>query len=77
MFATLAYEVLCGRVYFSERTTAGACTGTLEGERPVLPHSADLNALIDLIQDCWADAVADRPTFVQVAARLQALLTAL
>jgi len=74
MFACLAYEILCGRVYFSERTTGGACAGTLAGERPVLPACAELKILTDLITACWAQNPVNRPTFAVIAPRLKALL---
>eukprot|EP01085_Mycamoeba_gemmipara_P000170 Mycagemm_TRINITY_DN9896_c0_g1::TRINITY_DN9896_c0_g1_i1::g.170::m.170 type:complete len:575 gc:universal TRINITY_DN9896_c0_g1_i1:1726-2(-) len=74
MFACLAYEILCGRVYFSERTTGGACAGTLAGERPVLPACAELKMLTELITACWAQEAANRPTFAAIAPRLKTLL---
>jgi serine/threonine protein kinase len=76
MFACLVYEVLCGRVYFAELSTADACSATLRGSRPKLPDTPALARLVRLVTHCWAQDHRRRPTFLQIAEELDGLCSA-
>ncbi|KAJ6521959.1 kinase-like domain-containing protein [Mycena vulgaris] len=74
-FAAVAYELLTRTPPFPDLRTDGAVvTAVLEGRRPPRPKSCSgtpsLDALWNLLQNCWEEQPAMRPTAAQIIERL-------
>ncbi|KAJ7740618.1 kinase-like domain-containing protein [Mycena metata] len=74
-FAGVAYEILTGTPPFPDLRTDGAVvTAVLGGCRPLQPDSCSgtpsLDSLWKLLQDCWEEKPAMRPTAAQIVQRL-------
>ncbi|KAJ7740622.1 kinase-like domain-containing protein [Mycena metata] len=74
-FAGVAYEILTGTPPFPDLRTDGAVVkAVLQGRRPPQPPSCSgtpaLDGLWKLLQDCWEEQPAMRPTAAQVVQRL-------
>ncbi|KAJ7740620.1 kinase-like domain-containing protein [Mycena metata] len=74
-FAGVAYEILTGTPPFPDLRTDGAVvTAVLRGDRPLQPDSCSgtpsLDGLWKLLQDCWEEQPARRPTAAQIVQRL-------
>ncbi|KAJ7740617.1 kinase-like domain-containing protein [Mycena metata] len=74
-FAGVAYEILTGTPPFPDLRTDGAVvTAVLGGCRPPQPDSCSgtpsLDGLWKLLQDCWEEKPAMRPTAAQIVQRL-------
>ncbi|KAJ7698232.1 hypothetical protein B0H16DRAFT_1484510 [Mycena metata] len=74
-FAGVAYEILTGTPPFPDLRTDGAVvTAVLGGCRPPQPDSCSgtpsLDGLWKLLQDCWEEQPAMRPTAAQIVQRL-------
>nr|KAJ3417961.1 hypothetical protein HK105_000548 [Polyrhizophydium stewartii] len=72
-FAMTAVEVLTGDVPFGSSVTGHeALVKIKSGERPFRPHGLP-EALWQIIEDCWQQDPAARPSFSQVVERLEKL----
>nr|KAJ3421023.1 hypothetical protein HK105_004702 [Polyrhizophydium stewartii] len=72
-FAMTAVEVLTGDVPFGSSVTGHeALVKIKSGERPFRPHGLP-EALWQIIEDCWQQDPAARPSFAQVVERLEKL----
>ncbi|KAJ7688617.1 kinase-like domain-containing protein [Mycena rosella] len=75
-FASVVYELLTGRPPFPELTMDGAVIkAVLEGHRPPRPPpfpgtSLPWDGLWSLLQNCWEEGPAMRPTAAQIVERL-------
>ncbi|KAJ7607029.1 kinase-like domain-containing protein [Mycena polygramma] len=74
-FACVAYEILTGKPPFPELRMDGAViNAVLGGCQPSRPESCSgsplLNALWDILQSCWDQEPAKRPTATEVVRRL-------
>ncbi|KAJ6507791.1 kinase-like domain-containing protein [Mycena vitilis] len=68
-FACVAYEMLAGKAPFSELRMDGAvAAAVLDGCRPSRPEccSAPMDGLWDLLQSCWDQEPAKRPTATEI-----------
>ncbi|KAF7325337.1 Protein kinase domain-containing protein [Mycena venus] len=74
-FACVVYEMLTGTAPFPQLRTDGAVIkAVLDGRRPSQPISCQgtlsLDSLWNLLQDCWEENPAARPTAAQIVERL-------
>ncbi|KAJ7880856.1 kinase-like domain-containing protein [Mycena leptocephala] len=71
-FACTCYEILTGKAPFYEmRNDIAVIMSVLSGKRPSLPNTILPNdSLWLLLQDCWAQNSANRPSLTQVIQRL-------
>ncbi|KAJ7698235.1 kinase-like domain-containing protein, partial [Mycena metata] len=74
-FAGVAYEILTGAPPFPDLRTDGAVVkAVLRGDRPSQPSSCSgtpsLDGVWKLLQDCWEEQPARRPTAAQIVQRL-------
>ncbi|KAJ7822996.1 kinase-like domain-containing protein [Mycena olivaceomarginata] len=75
-FACLVYELLTGKAPFPELyTDVAVAMAVIEGRRPTHPSScsgtSSLDALWNLLQNCWEEKPENRPTASQLVERLK------
>jgi serine/threonine protein kinase len=75
-FAIVLLEMMQGRLAYAGMTPSQVASVVLGGQRPPLPPNLH-PSISALIQDCWAQASAARPTFTSVVARLQEVVNEL
>ena len=75
-FAVVLWELLTCRVPYSEMTPLQAAVGVVQkGLRPGIPSNTP-PALGQLMEACWAQDATHRPSFKDLAPRLQLMLEA-
>ena len=76
-FGMVVAEVMTGKLPFEEMSDSGAALRISKGERPELPEYTQDNGLTpqlrELVQKCWDQDPAKRPTIDEVVATLKAL----
>ncbi|KAJ3317157.1 hypothetical protein HDV06_001962 [Boothiomyces sp. JEL0866] len=70
-FAMTAYQILSGRIPFSEQQDDEVVKEWIkDGERPGKPSTVPDN-IWNIITDCWAHNPSERPSFAQITLKLQ------
>uniref|UniRef100_A0A1D1XSL8 Serine/threonine-protein kinase HT1 n=1 Tax=Anthurium amnicola TaxID=1678845 RepID=A0A1D1XSL8_9ARAE len=72
-FAIVLWELTTSKIPYNELTPIQAAFGVMKGERPELPRNVHPR-LLGLMQSCWDEAPARRPSFSQIAVELEELL---
>ncbi|KAI3904360.1 hypothetical protein MKW92_024766 [Papaver armeniacum] len=75
-FAIILQEMIEGHPPFSTKEEDEAATAYAEKERPPFkaPHKLYSHGLRELIEECWSEVPANRPTFKQIIEKLNAIL---
>nr|KAJ3418032.1 hypothetical protein HK105_000453 [Polyrhizophydium stewartii] len=74
-FAMTAFQILTGKVPFAEEMADDVVKDWIkDGERPTRPRGVP-DVLWQIVEDCWAHDPEARPTFRNIAARLNVLPT--
>ncbi|RZC67513.1 hypothetical protein C5167_011216 [Papaver somniferum] len=75
-FAIILQEMIEGQPPFSTKEEDEAATAYAAKERPPFkaPHKLYSHGLRELIEECWSEVPANRPTFKQIIEKLNAIL---
>ncbi|KAI3921889.1 hypothetical protein MKX01_005578 [Papaver californicum] len=75
-FAIILQEMIEGHPPFSTKEEDEAATAYAEKQRPPFkaPHKLYSHGIRELIEECWSEVPANRPTFKEIIGKLNAIL---